>query len=43
MPLTLAGFGEGIDGRWVLTSVTHRLDSGGYVTEVEGERPEATA
>lgn len=41
VPLTLAGFGDGIDGRWVLTSVTHRVDSGGYVTEVEGERPEA--
>jgi uncharacterized protein len=39
VPLTLEGFGDGIDGRWVLTSATHRIASGGYTTEVSGERP----
>ena len=38
-PIALAEFGDGIDGRWIVTQATHRLDGGGYVTEVEGERP----
>jgi uncharacterized protein len=37
-PLDLAEFGDGIDGRWIVTRATHRIDSGGYVTEIEGER-----
>jgi len=41
-PIELSGFAEELDGRWIVTQATHRLDSGGYVTEVEGERPEAT-
>ncbi len=32
-------FREGIDGRWIVTRVTHLLDAGGYRTEVEAERP----
>lgn len=37
-PVTLAGFAPELDGRWVLTTATHTLDSGGYSTAVEGER-----
>jgi phage protein D len=37
-PLTLVGFGDGVDGRWVLTSAEHRIEGGGYRTSVEGER-----
>ncbi|QMP19188.1 transcription regulator [Pseudomonas phage Persinger] len=39
-PLTLAGFRPGVDGQWLISRVTHRLDaSGGYVCDVEGEKP----
>lgn len=38
-PLTLLGFCEELDGRWIVSRVEHRLDSGGYVCEIEGERP----
>lgn len=38
-PLDLAEFGDGIDGRCIVVSATHRIDSGGYVTEIDGERP----
>lgn len=37
-PLTLTGFGDGIDGVWILASVEHRLDGNGYRTTCEGER-----
>jgi len=37
--LTLESFREGIDGRWIVTRVTHQLDSSGYRTEVEAQRP----
>ena len=37
-PLVLSGFGDGIDGTWILASVEHRLDGGGYQTSCEGER-----
>jgi phage protein D len=37
-PLVLTGFGDGIDGTWILTSVEHRLDGNGYQTACEGER-----
>lgn len=40
-PLILAGFGDGVDGRWILTSAEHRLDDRGYRTSVQGERGEA--
>ncbi len=40
-PLRLDGFGDGIDGTWILTSAEHRIDSGGYRVSVEGERGEA--
>lgn len=39
-PLTLAGFRPGVDGEWLISRVTHRLDaSGGYVCDLEGEKP----
>jgi uncharacterized protein len=39
MPLSLSGFAEDLDGRWIATQVTHRLDSGGYVCQIAGEKP----
>jgi len=41
-PLTLAGFREGVDGDWLITSVTHALDNAGYVCTVDAEVPNAT-
>lgn len=39
-PLTTAGFRDGVDGDWIITRVTHRLEkSGGYSCEVEAETP----
>lgn len=38
-PLTLQGFRPDVDGEWLISRVTHRLDSGGYVCDVEGEKP----
>lgn len=39
-PLTLAGFRPGVDGQWLISRVTHRLDkSSGYSCAVEGEKP----
>lgn len=37
--LTLVGFRSAVDGDWVATRVTHKLDKGGYVCSVEGEPP----
>ena len=37
--LTLTGFREGVDGRWIVTSVVHEIEAGGYATQVEAERP----
>lgn len=39
-PVVLTGFGDGIDGEWILASVEHRIDSGGYQTAIEGEHGE---
>lgn len=39
--LTLRGFRDGVDGEWLVKSVTHRIDSGGFVTEIAGELPNA--
>lgn len=36
-PLRVSGFRREIDGEWIVTRVTHSLDSGGYVCEVEAE------
>lgn len=37
--LVLAGFRAGVDGAgWIATSVTHRIDSGGYTCSVDAER-----
>lgn len=41
-PLALTGFHAGIDGRWIVTTATHRIDQGGYLTEVEAA-PETQA
>jgi hypothetical protein len=38
MLFTLTGFGDGIDGVWILASVEHRIYSNGYQTTCEGER-----
>lgn len=41
-PLILAGFRPDVDGDWLISRVTHRLDkSSGYVCDVEGEKPNA--
>jgi len=37
--LSLSGFREGADGEWLVTEVTHRLDRGGFVSQVKGELP----
>jgi phage protein D len=41
-PLALTGFHTDIDGRWIVTTATHRIDQGGYLTEVEAT-PETAA
>lgn len=38
-PLTMAGFRDGVDGEWVITSVQHSLDNQGYVCSVQAEVP----
>jgi phage protein D len=35
--LTLAGFRQGVNGQWLVKSVRHRLDSGGWSMTVSGE------
>ena len=40
-PLTLSGFRDGVDGRWIVTRVSHELSGGGLTTEVEAEHPTA--
>ena len=37
--LALAGFREGIDGDWLVKSVTHAIGNNGFITGVRGERP----
>lgn len=38
--LQLTGFRPGVDGDWIVTRATHRLDpAGGYTTDLEGELP----
>lgn len=42
-PLRLATFRPGVDGSWLITRVTHRLDAtGGYLCDVEAEEPNST-
>ena len=39
-PLTLVGFRPGVDGQWLISRVTHRLDkTSGYSCDVEAEKP----
>ena len=40
-PLTLSGFRDGVDGRWIVTRVSHQLSGDGLTTEVEAEQPTA--
>lgn len=41
-PLIMSGFRPGVEGEWLITKVTHRLEaSGGYVCDVEAEKPNA--
>ena len=37
--LALSGFREGADGEWLITEVQHRLDTGGFSSQVKGELP----
>lgn len=37
--LTLSGFREGVAGDWLITRVEHSLDTGGYVSFLEAEKP----
>lgn len=37
--LTAAGFRPGVDGGWLIKRVEHALDSGGYSTRIEAEKP----
>lgn len=37
VPLTLSDLRAGVDGAWTVTRATHRLDEGGYVTEIEAK------
>jgi uncharacterized protein len=37
-PILLRGLGDGVDGRWVVTSARHSIDSAGFRTAIEGER-----
>lgn len=41
-PLTLSGFRNGVDGRWIVTSVSHELSGNGLTTDVEAEQPSAS-
>lgn len=41
-PLTMAGFRDGVDGAWIITSVEHALDNAGYVCTIAAEVPNAT-
>lgn len=41
-PLTLLGFRPGVDGAWLISRVTHRLDAAsGYTCDLEAEKPNA--
>jgi phage protein D len=42
-PITLSGFREGVDGAWIITRAEHRLDSGGYSTSIEAQRPDSVS
>jgi len=41
--MTVAGLRSGADGDWIITRVTHRLDGGGYVCDIEAETPKESA
>lgn len=42
-PLVLTGFREGVDGDWIVSRAEHRLDSGGYITSIDAQRPGSVA
>lgn len=37
--IVLSGFRPGVDGTWLMTRVTHKLGSGGYTCDIDGETP----
>lgn len=37
-PVDLSGYGDGVDGRWIVTSAIHRLSGSGYALQIECER-----
>jgi phage protein D len=41
--LTLSGVRHGVDAAWSVTRVAHRLDSNGYVCDLEAETPKESA
>ena len=41
--LRLTDFRSGFDGAWIVTGATHKLDKGGYRTQVQAELPSARA
>ncbi len=40
-PLTLSGFRDGVDGRWIVTRVSRELSAGGLTAEAEAGQPTA--
>ena len=38
-PLDLSGFLNHVNGRWIVTRVSHEINNSGYATRVEAERP----
>lgn len=42
-PLTLVGFDPALDGRWIVTTVSHVLDGSGLRTDIDAESGEVVA
>lgn len=41
VPLTVSGMFPKVNGRWIITQVTHRYDGRGYRCDIEAETPKA--
>lgn len=39
-PIQVSGLRTGADGAWIVTRAEHRLDGGGYTTQIEAQRPD---
>lgn len=37
--LTVAGIRPDVDGQWLITRVTHKIDNAGYACDIEAEKP----